>query len=106
MLNRSLSIGVVKLVNRESHSTDEVREKNWVKRVKQVAIYHASQLKDDESWRLEDTARELKRSVGRISEDLMLVRYMKTHPRVETFENIRDAVEYCKKIKKQQRLEV
>lgn len=89
-----------------SRSDEEVREKSWVTRVKHVALYHTSQLKDDESWRLEDTARELKRSVGRISEDLMLVRYMKTHPRVELFDNIRDAVEYCKKIKKQQRLEV
>lgn len=85
---------------------NEEREKPWVKRVKALALYHTSQLRADETWRLEDTAKEMNRSVGRISEDLMLVRYMKTHPRVELFENIRDAVDYCREIKKKQRMEV
>jgi hypothetical protein len=88
------------------NDSDEFREKSWVKRVKSVAMFHATQLREDEKWRIEDTARELHRSKGRISEDLMLYKYMKTHPKVELFDNIRDAVEYCIKIKRQQRMEI
>lgn len=76
----------------------------WVERVKHVAIIHASHLKENSKWTIDDTAKELNRSKGRISEDLMLARYMRTHPRVETFRVVQDALEYCRKIKREQKL--
>lgn len=79
---------------------------DWVVRVKGVAQYHTSQLKDNSKWTLRDTARELRRSVGRVSEDLMLVSFMRTHPKVETYKRIQDAVAYCRRIKREQRMRV
>lgn len=75
----------------------------WVQRAKTTHRVHASNLSDDPNWKIEDTAKELNRSVGRVSEDLMLVRYMSTHPRVELFKTAQEALEYCRKIKRDQR---
>ena len=79
---------------------------SWVERVKHVARFHAAQLAENPKWTIVDTGKELKRSKGRISEDLLLARYMKTHPRVELFRTVQDALEYCRKIKRDQRMEV
>lgn len=77
---------------------------SWVERVKHVSVIHTSHLKENSKWTMDDTAKELNRSVGRISEDLMLARYMRTHPRVETFRVVQDALEYCRKIKREQKM--
>jgi hypothetical protein len=76
----------------------------WIERVKAVEVYHKNQLRENPKWTLRNTADDLKRSIGRISEDLMLASFMKTHPKVETFENVIDAVNYCKELKKQIKL--
>ena len=85
---------------------NDEKKPSWVERVKHVALIHKSNLEDDENWTLQKTAKLLDRSVGRISEDLMLARYMKTHPRVETFSTVQDALEYCRRIKKHERLTI
>ena len=83
-----------------------VESQKWVERVKHVEMIHKSQLRDDESWRVQDTAKMLNRSVGRICEDLMLARYIKTHPRVELFTVVQDALDYCRKIKKMEKVKI
>lgn len=82
------------------------KEPDWLERVRTVGKYYQSQCRDNPDYTLRDLAKDLGRSAGRLSEDLMLVSFMKTHPRVETYKNIRDAIDYCKKIKKQQKLGV
>lgn len=78
----------------------------WIERVKAVSVYYAAQCRENPEYTLAMLSADLKRSKGRLSEDLMLVRFMKTHPRVETFRNIRDAVDYCNKIKKDRKMSV
>jgi len=83
---------------------DKPVQLTWQERVKQVELYHYSRIKENIKHRLEDTARELNRSKGRVSEDLQLATYMKTHPRVETFSTVTDALDYIKTCKRRMRL--
>lgn len=75
------------------------RKISWQERCRQVDIYHRSELVCNPNWRVADTAEELDRSIGRISEDLMLASWMKTDPKVERFENMSDALNYVRKKK-------
>jgi hypothetical protein len=85
---------------------DIPKKSSWQERVKQVEIYHVNQLKDEPNWRLADTARELNRSIGRVSEDLMLASWMRTHPKVATFEKVQDALDYVRSKKRTIRLSI
>lgn len=76
----------------------------WQQRVKAISQYHASRCKDDENHTLEDTAKELNRSIGRISDDLQLASWMKTHPRVEKFKNPTQALGWIRDKKKEMRI--
>lgn len=76
----------------------------WQERVKQVALYHRSRLKENCRHTLRDTAAELKRSVGRVSEDLQLDMAMRQYPRVETFSTVQEALDYIRNIKRKIRL--
>lgn len=77
---------------------------NWTDRVKQVAAYHAGKLRENDKWRLQDTAADLNRSVGRISEDLMLASWMITDPKVERFEHASEAIDYVKRKRRDRKL--
>ncbi len=77
---------------------------DWIERVKRVAEYHATRCRDNPKQTLEDTAKELNRSQGRISQDIMLAQWMRTHPRVEKFKNPSQALEYIRAKKKEMKL--
>lgn len=62
-------------------------------------------LRDNISWRVEDTARELNRSDGRISEDLMLASWVKTHPQILDFEYVKDALVFVRNKKLKMKLD-
>lgn len=78
---------------------------SWQERVKGIAHYHAVRCKEDPKHTLELTASELNRSIGRISEDLTIASWMKTHPRVEKFKNPRQALDYIKMKKRELRIQ-
>jgi hypothetical protein len=80
------------------------RKSSWQERVREVEKFHLTNLKLDSAWRQEDTARELNRSVGRISEDLLLASWMRTHPKVETFKHVQDALDWVRKKKHELRV--
>jgi hypothetical protein len=77
---------------------------NWQERCKAVSRYHAGRCKDNPSHTITDTASELNRSAGRISEDLALASWMKTHPRVEKFKNPAQALDYIRSKKKEMKV--
>jgi hypothetical protein len=72
----------------------------WQDKVKQVDLFHRTQLKDDENWTIAQTSSELNISPGRISEYLLVASFFKTHPRVETFKKLQEAIDYCKDLKR------
>lgn len=76
---------------------------SWQLRVRQVNNFHLDHLKVDPKWRIEDTARELNRSIGRVSEDLMLaewIRVDKHRVQLEKMKYINDALLYVRKMKR------
>lgn len=82
---------------------DETKPPEWITRVRVTAIFYANQIKENPKYTLRDLQKDLNRSIGRLSEDLMLHSFMKTHPKVETYRKVTDAVEYCRKLKKLQK---
>lgn len=77
---------------------------SWQERCKKTAIYHARRCKENSDHRIEDTAKELNRSQGRISQDIQLAKWMQTHPRVEQFKNPTQALDYIGRKKKEMKL--
>jgi len=82
---------------------NHLRKTSWQDRAKSVAIYHAGRCREDSKHTIQNTAKELNRSIGRISEDLTLANWMKTHPRIKKFKNPSQALDYIKGKKKEMR---
>lgn len=77
----------------------------WLERAKQTYRFHRSKLLSAKNWTLTDTARALKRSLGPISEDLLIARWCRTHEKqLERFEYAKDALEFIKNKKKEQEI--
>jgi hypothetical protein len=78
----------------------------WQERVQITERVHKSHLVENAKWRLEDTAKELLRSEGRVSEDLLLASWMKTDPKVERFKFVQEALDYVRKKKQEMRVRI
>lgn len=75
-------------------------KQTWLERAKDTHNYHISKRRDNQSWKLRDTAKALHRSVGSISEDLLVAKWMRTHRvQLERFEHFKDALEWIRKKK-------
>lgn len=71
----------------------------WIERAKATHRFHADKVKGSEKkWRVKDTAKLLRRSVGSISEDLLIARWCRTHEKeLEQLENAYDALAFIRK---------
>lgn len=76
-----------------------LKKPTWQERAINVAHYHAGRCREDEKHTIAETAAELNRSIGRISEDLTLASWMQTSPRVAKFKNPTQALDYIKRRK-------
>ena len=72
---------------------------SWQDKVKQTDLFHRTQLKTDKDWTIRQTSTELGISPGRISEYLLVARYMDSRPRVLQYKKLQEAIDYCKDIK-------
>lgn len=77
---------------------------SWQDRVIQVAKYHQANMdeakKSNKVWSQNDTARELVRSMGRISEDLLLAEWFSKDPKVKCCSSAKEALDYVRRIKR------
>ncbi len=76
----------------------------WQERCKQISDYHKRSLFDNPNHRVEDTAKDLGISVGRVSENLTLFSWMKRDIKVERFKLVQDALDYVKRMKREEKL--
>ena len=76
----------------------------WIDRVLQVEVIHKNQLADNDKWTLRDTARLLSRSLGKVSEDLMLAEWLKKDERLYRIRVIQDALDYVRMKKHEEKL--
>jgi hypothetical protein len=79
-------------------------KKTWQERVKEVSEFHKRKIRQDRNWAVRDTARELNRSVGSISEDIQLASWIQTHPRLTELSKLSDALDFIRNKKKEMRL--
>lgn len=76
----------------------------WVKRALATQLYHVNSVQANPHHSYRDTAAELKRALGSIQQDLMLASFLQTHEdKLLRMDSAKDAIEFCKKIKKEQR---
>lgn len=78
----------------------------WLERAKQTYKYHRERLEGDEDWTLTQTAKNLRRSLGSICEDIAITKAHKKHPsEIEKFDYAYEALKYIRDIQKASSLE-
>lgn len=72
----------------------------WLDRVKKTYYHHVKALKENPKHTIAQTANELKRSIGPVSEELKVAEWLKTHQiQLYKFEHFSDAIEWVRKQK-------
>lgn len=79
---------------------------NWLDRAIEIHKFHINQLRDEPDWTIEKTAKALNRSIGSISQDLLIVSWLKTHEKqLKRFDSMREALAFVRSRKREMRLE-
>lgn len=81
-------------------------KQTWLETAISIHKFHVEKLKSNSKWRIEDTAKELKRSFGCVAQYLKIASFLKTHEnqlRRET--TMKEALELIKKIERQQEIQ-
>ena len=72
-------------------------KQSWMERAKETRKFHSSKLKENSKWRIQDTATALKRSLGSISDDLLIANWCKTHQKqLERFDYAKEALAFIR----------
>ncbi len=75
---------------------------DWIDRAAQVHNYHVSQVKAEQNWTIEKTAKELNRSVGSVAQDLLIASWLRSHEKqLKRFRSMKDALEYIRNKKRE-----
>jgi len=75
---------------------------HWITRCVEVHNFHVAQLKEESNWTVEKTAKALNRSVGSVSEDLLVASWLRTHEKqLKRFKCMKDALEFVRLRKKE-----
>jgi fatty-acid desaturase len=74
-----------------------MQEPNWITKAKKTFEFHRSKLVSHNKWTMPQTAKALKRSVGGVSEDIMLIRWWKTHEmQLRRCDTAKEALEFIR----------
>lgn len=77
-------------------------EQKWLERAKDTYRFHRSKLLSNDKWTVAMTAKALRRSSGSISEDILIVKWLKTHEKqLEKFERAYEALAFIRRRKKE-----
>jgi hypothetical protein len=72
-------------------------KQTWIERAVDIHRFHISQLREEPNWTIERTARALNRSVGSVSQDLLIARWLKTHEKqLKRCSSMRDALAWVR----------
>ena len=78
----------------------------WIDKAKETQRFHAEMRRENSDWRLQDTAKALKRSLGGVSEDLLIVKWLKTHrEEIEAFKYASKALEFIRELQEEEKIE-
>lgn len=77
-------------------------KQHWITECIDIHNFHVSQVKADSGWTVLATAKCLNRSIGSVSQYLMLASWLKTHEKqLKRFKNAKDALEFVRNKKKE-----
>ena len=80
-------------------------KQDFIERAKDINRFHVQQLKDEQNWTIQKTANALNRSLGSVSQDLLVAQWCKTHERqLKTCASLRDALKWIKSKQREMRL--
>lgn len=75
---------------------------NWLDRAIEINRFHISQLRDEPDWTIVKTAKMLNRSVGSVSEDLLIASWVRTHEKqLKRFDSQREALAFVRSRKRE-----
>lgn len=78
----------------------------WIQKAKDTHNFHCKRLALDEKWRTTNTAKALRRSIGSISEDLLIARWLRTHEvKLEKFKYAYEALEFIREQERKQEMD-
>ena len=78
----------------------------YLERAKDTYRFYRSKRLSDDRWTIAKTAKALRRSIGSISEDLMIVKWLRTHDGdLEKFDYANEAIKFIREKQKEQDLE-
>lgn len=77
-------------------------KQHWIAKCIDIHNFHVAQLRNEQSWTIEKTAKVLCRSVGSVSQDLLIASWLKTHEKqLKRFRSAKDALEFIRSKKKE-----
>ena len=72
-------------------------KQSWLDKAKATRKFHIAKKREDKTWTVGKTAKELKRSIGSISEDLLIADWSRSHgEKIESFDYAYEALEYIR----------
>ena len=77
---------------------------DWRDRVRGTSSFHKNCLRSNNNHTIRMTASLLDRSIGSITEDLLLASWMESHPKVEEFSTMCEALSYIRTKKLEMRI--
>lgn len=70
---------------------------HWIDRAVEVHNFHCQLLKDEIGWTIEKTANTLNRSVGSVSQDILIAQWMRTHEKqLRKFKTMKEALKFIR----------
>jgi len=78
---------------------------HWIEQAVAIHNFYIERLKEDSSWTLQDTATMLNRSIGSISQAILISTWLKTHEKqLRKFSCMRDALAFVRSRQRELRL--
>lgn len=80
-------------------------KQTWIEKALETFKFHRSRLQTHDKWTVEQTANSLDRSLGTVSEDLMIARWLRTHrEELEKFDYAKDALKFIRAEEKKRKI--
>lgn len=80
-------------------------KQNWIEQCLDIHRFHVSQLRDEPHWTIEKTACALNRSIGSVSQSILLASWFRTHEKqLKRFSSMKDALAFVRSKRKEMQL--
>jgi len=80
---------------------------DWMTQCVEIHRFHISQLLIEPNWTLDKTAKSLNRSIGSVSQAILISSWMKTHEKqLKRCRSMTDALKFIRERQKEMRLDI